>query len=91
MDRCGEVESVSLGEAFDVALVEELHADARIALAHLPQLPVLAGDERLLHHRHLDVEILLREVEVGREGFDHAPVVVLLEHERPRLVRPGMR
>ena len=55
----------------------------------LPQLPVLPRDERLLHHGDLDVEILIREVEVGPERLDHRPVLGLLEDERPRLVLPG--
>src|SRR5262245_21516608 len=77
-----------LGEALEVAPVEERDPDVGIPLAQLAQLPVLAGDERLLHGGYLDVEVLLGEIEVGREGFGHAPVVVLFEYERPRLVFP---
>src|SRR5262245_63542303 len=84
-----EVEPVALREALDVAAVEELHPHVGIELPQLAQLPVLAGDERLLHHRDLDVEILLREVEVGRERLDDAALLVALEHERARLVLPG--
>ena len=39
-----------------------------VQLPQLAKLAVLAGDERLLHHRHLEVEVLLGEVEVGAEG-----------------------
>ena len=59
-----------------------------VALAQLAELPVLPGHERLLHRRQLEVEILVGQVEVGREGLDHAALVVLLEHERVRLVLP---
>jgi Icc protein len=83
-----EVESVSLGQALDVALVEELDVDVRIDLAQPPQLAVFAGGERLLHHRQFEVEILLGEVEVGRERLDDAALVVALEDERARLVLP---
>src|SRR5207247_9769459 len=52
------------------------------------QLAVLSGHEGLLHHRYLDVEILLRQVEVGREGQRDAAVLGFLERERPRFVLP---
>src|SRR5262249_24879827 len=54
----------------------------------LSQLAVLTGHERLLHHRDLEVEILLGEVEVGRERLGDAPVLVAREDERVRLVDP---
>src|SRR6185437_7429529 len=78
-----------LGEALQVAPVEELYLDVRVPLAQLAQLAVLAGYERLLHGGDLDVEVLLGEIEVGRERLLHAPVGVLLEHEGPGLVFPG--
>src|ERR1043166_7363033 len=84
----GEVEVEMLGEALEVAPVEELDLDIGVALAQLAQLAVLAGHERLLHGGDLDVEVLVGEEEVGRERFGNAPVLVLLEHERPWLVFP---
>src|SRR6266516_3387698 len=66
--RCAsrdEVEVEVLGEPLEIALVEELDLDLGVALAQLPQLPVLARHERLLHHGELDVEVLLRQVEFG--------------------------
>ena len=56
-----------LGEALQVAPVEELDLDVRVSLAQLAQLPVLAGHERLFHGGDLDVEVLIGEVEVGFE------------------------
>src|SRR5207253_3378390 len=81
----GEFESVSLGQTLDVALVEELDPDAGVPLLELAHLPVLLRYERLLHHGDLDVEILVGEVEVGREPLEAAALGVLLEHEPPRL------
>ena len=88
--RCGRApgavrtpaQAVVPGEPLEVALVEQLDLDLGIELAKLAQLAVLAGDERLLHHRHLEVEILLRKVEVGREGLDDPALRVAREHER---------
>src|SRR4051794_41894128 len=77
-----------LGEALQVAPVEELDPDLGVLLAQLAQLPVLAGDERLLHGGDLDVEGLLREEEVGRERFGHAPLLVLPRGEGPGPVFP---
>src|SRR4051812_1299595 len=77
-----------LGEALQVAPVEELDLDVRVSLAQLAQLAVLAGDERLLHGGDLDVKGLLGKVEVGRERLLDASFGVLLQHERPRLVGP---
>src|SRR5438477_3080965 len=77
-----------LGEPFEVSFVEELDLHVRVALAQLAELAVLARDERLLHHRQLDVQILIREVEVGRERLGDPARLVLLEDERRRLVLP---
>ena len=44
-----------LGEALEIAPVEELDPDVRVPLTQLAQLPVLAGHERLLHGGDLDV------------------------------------
>ena len=84
----GEAQPVTLRKALDVAPVEELHADVWVEPLDLPELPVLPGHERLLHHRHLDEEVLLGEVEVGRECADDATLVVPLEDEGLRLVVP---
>src|SRR6266568_3417974 len=84
-----ELELVSLRQALDVALVEELHAHVGIALAQLPQLAVLPRHERLLHHSDLHIQVLLGQVEVWLEGLDDAAVLVLLEDEGLRLVLPG--
>ncbi len=80
---------VPLGQTFDVALVEELDADFRVQLPQSPELAVLPGHEGLLHHRDLDVEILLGKEEVRGECTRDASFGVLLEHERAWLVLPG--
>ena len=85
----GEAEAIALRKALDVAPVEELDVDVRVEPSQFPELAVLASDERLLHHGHLDEEILLREVEVRRERAGNASLLVPLEDERMRLVVPA--
>src|SRR5579871_3500385 len=88
MPSAREVEMEMLCKALQVAPVEELDLHLGVPLAQLPQLAVLARDERLLHHGDLDVEVLIREVEVGGERLRDATLLVLLEDEGPRLVFP---
>ena len=83
-----QLEPVALREPLDVPSVEELHTDVRVQPLDLAQLSVLPGDEGLLHDGDLDEEVLLGEVEVGRERADHAAVRVALENEGVRLVVP---
>src|SRR3990172_5978839 len=54
----------------------------------LPDLPVLGGHEALLLGRELDGEILVRQVEVGGERLDDAPLVIPVEREGGGLVLP---
>ena len=77
-----------MGEALEVAPGKELDLDLWIPLVELADLAVLTGDERLLHHRHLEVEVLLGKVEVRREGLENAALLVGFEHERAWLVLP---
>src|SRR3954451_7548940 len=86
---CWPCQVVAVGERLDVAPVEHLDAHVRIQLAQAPHLAVLLRDERLLHRRHFDVEVLLGQVEVGGEGKAHLAVRPRLEHERMWLVLPG--
>src|SRR4029079_16968073 len=81
--------TVSLTQWLDVALVEELDIHIGIPFFQLAQLAVLARDERLLHHRDLEIEVLLGQVEVRSERLEDATALVDLELERPRLVQPG--
>src|SRR6187551_505345 len=81
-------QAVASGDPLEVALVEQLDLDLRVELPQLAELPVLPRDERLLHHGHLEIEVLLGEVEVGRERLDDLPLRVALEDERRRLVEP---
>src|SRR5690606_7841175 len=72
-----------------VALVEDLAADPGMGLLELAHLPVLLGDELLVHGRDLDEEIVVREIEVGSEPLDRFSIVVELDGERLGLVLPG--
>jgi len=92
MDACrplgGEPQPVALREPLDVPPVEELDANVRVEPVDLAELSILACHERLLHDGDLDEEVLLREVEVGRECTDDASVPVPLEDEGVGLVVP---
>src|SRR5918996_4674602 len=72
-----------------VLLVEDLAADLRIPLPELADLPVLPGDQLLVQRRDLDVEVELRQVEVGREAPDDVALPVPLDVEGRGLVLPG--
>ena len=85
----GQTQAIALRETLDVSTVEELDPDVGIQPLNLAELLVLACDQRLLHHGHLDEEVLLGEVEVGRECTHHPPFLIALEDERVRLVIPG--
>src|SRR5205085_5190441 len=69
-------------------LVEDLAAHLRITFPETSDLPVLFRDELLVQRGDLDVEVVLREVEVRRELLDHVPLLVPLQVEGGRLVLP---
>ncbi len=71
-----------------VALVQDLDLDLRVQLHQAACLPVLLGDQLLVERGDLDVEVVRREVEVGRERLRRVALAVALEHERARLVLP---
>jgi len=57
-----------LGQQLVVVLaVQQPDVDVGIQLLQQPQLAVLRRHQRLLHRRQLDVEVVLRKVEVGSE------------------------
>src|SRR5215471_10989724 len=85
----GQAQAVPLREPLDVPSVKELDSNVRVEAAQLPDLPVLACHERLLHDGDLDEQVLLGKVEVRRERAHDAPLLVSLEHERLRLVVPA--
>jgi hypothetical protein len=78
---------VALREPVEVATVEQRNRDA-VALLQLLDLAALLPEQRDALHRALDVHILIREIEIGRDRFGHTAVRVSLEDERPRLVEP---
>src|SRR4051794_14830514 len=84
----GPTQAVPCRKPLEVALVEELDANVRIELPQLAELAVLSRHERLLHDGHLEVQILLRKVEVGCERLHNLPLLVPLEDEGSRLVEP---
>src|SRR6187397_2677526 len=85
----GDVLEAVLGHQRQVvALVEDLAVDARIQLPQATHLPVLLRDQPLVERRDLDVQVVLRQVEVGREPLDDVAVAVPLQVERRGLVGP---
>ena len=64
-----------------VALVKDLALDVRIKLSQPSHLSVLLGNELLIKSGYLDVEIILREIEVGSEPLSRNPVAIPLDVE----------
>ena len=87
--RAGQVDAAVLEqERLEVARVEELDAHVRVELAQPAQLAVLLAHQALLERRQLDIEVELRQVEVGREALHDGPVEVEEDGEGARLVAP---
>src|SRR5436190_869831 len=82
------LEPVLRDEREVVALVEALAAHLRIAFPESSDLSVLLRDELLVQRGDLDVEVVLRQVEVRGELLDDVPVLVPLQVEGGRLVLP---
>jgi hypothetical protein len=73
----------------EVPLIEDLASNIRIQLPKAPNLPVLLGDQLLVHRGDLDEQIIVREVEVGPEVLGGLAGVVPLDGEGAGLVVPG--
>ena len=73
----------------EVARVEQLDPDVRVELAQPAELAVLLAHQLLLERGQLDVQLDVREVEVGREALDDVPVQVPADRERVGLVGPA--
>src|SRR5215210_1636745 len=83
------LEAVLRHERQVVPLVEDLAPDLRVPLAELPHFPVLPGHQLLVERRDLDVEIELRQEEVGGESADDVSLAIPLDVERRGFVVPG--
>jgi hypothetical protein len=66
-----------------------LDVQMRVKLAQQPHLAVFARYKRLLHGGQFHVKVELRQVEIGREGFQHRPVGGILDGKTPRFIFPG--
>src|SRR5262245_1139849 len=82
------LEAVLVHQGQVVALIEDLAVDAGVQLAKPAHLPVLLRDQSLVQRGDLDVQVVLREVEVRREPLHDVAVAIPLEVERRRLVLP---
>jgi hypothetical protein len=71
-----------------VALIEHLALDVWIVLLELTDFSVLLRNELLAHRRDLDVDVILREIEVRSEIPGRLAAVVPFEGKRMRLVLP---
>src|SRR5687768_13410212 len=60
----------------------------RVERPHTAQLAMLARDQALLHRRQLDVQILVRQIEIGGEHLGDA-VALPRDGEGGRLVAPA--
>src|SRR6202022_4599731 len=68
--------------------IKKAHVDLRVQLAKHPHLAVLGRDQRLLHRRQLDVEVLFGKIEVGSEHLRHVGALPG-DRERHGLVYPA--
>jgi hypothetical protein len=71
-----------------VPLVEDLAGDVRIQLTESANLAILLGHELLTHRGDLDVDVVVRQIEVRPEVLLRFALVVPFEGERPWLVMP---
>ena len=71
-----------------VLLVEDLALHVGIEAQQATNLPILLRDQLLVERRDLDVEVVLGQVEVGREPLRGIAITVPLDIERGRFVRP---
>ena len=71
-----------------VTLIEDLAVDARVQFSQTSCLAILLGDELLIQCCYLDVQIILRQVEVGSELRNRTAFLVEFDVEGSRLVLP---
>lgn len=71
-----------------VTLVEHLAPHIGVQLSKPFDLSILLRDKLLTHRRDLDVEVVVREVEIGFEQFYRFVEVIPLDWELSRLVVP---
>jgi len=71
-----------------VPLIEDLASNIRIELPKAANLPILLGDQLLVHRGDLDVETILRQIEIRPELFCDDPGCVPLDRECTRFVLP---
>ena len=57
----------------DVAALEQLDVHVRVEFLQAPQLAILVAHLFRLHCRQFDVQVLVGQVEVGREGLGDVP------------------
>jgi len=79
---------VPLNDQLDVLAIEQADIDLRVKLPHQPKLAVLTRNERLPHGRHLDIDVVVREVEVRCEALNRLARFGGNEGKGHRLVQP---
>jgi hypothetical protein len=84
----GLLEAVLHKEVQVVPLIEDLAANVGVELTEAANLAVLLRHELLVHRRDLDVDVFLRQVEVGPEVARGLVPVVPFDREGSRLVLP---
>lgn len=76
-------------EAVEVSPVQDPNPDVRMRLTQEANLAVLARHQRLAQRGDLQVEVVVRKVEVGGERSAEATVRRRLQDEGSGLVLPG--
>jgi hypothetical protein len=76
-------------EAEVITLIEHLAFDLWMHFAQAPNLAVLLGDQLLAHGGDLDVEIILRQVEIRAEELRRISLAVKFDRKLAGLVVPA--
>src|SRR4051812_41667147 len=78
-----------LAEPFEIAQVEDAHADVGVLLPQQAELAILTSDQTLAHRRQLDVELVVGEEEVRRDELLGLPVAGPAHREGGGLIGPA--
>jgi len=81
-------ETVFHEEVQVVTLIKDLALDIGMSGTKLANLPIFLGDEFLTHGRDLDVDVVLREIEVWTEERRGFACVVPIDRKRGWFVLP---
>jgi hypothetical protein len=81
--------SVDISQSLEIPQIEHTDSHVWIGFAQEPELSVLPGDEPLPHCRQLEIQVVLREIEVRRDELYGSPIPAPPHRERCRLICPS--